>query len=160
MPWGLHNLTALSIASSEVSILRWVSTKAELVNRSTVYLLPATLFWQSFSRGSKMQPANTCTKTQHGASSCTPRDYESRQMHLFQEEQPLHSKKSLSHCAHSAYIHQQTRMQKLSARKSVIHVSPQSCTTGHLLDHLVSLLKHCLLLYMLRCQELTVRQDI
>ncbi len=48
-----------------------------------------------------------------------------------------------------------TNMGKQRYRKSVIHVSPQSHTTCHL-----SLLKHCLLLYMVKCQASTVRQDV
>lgn len=99
MLWGLHNLTALSIASSQVSILCWVSTKAEVAQKYICCQQHCS--GRASSRQSKMQPASTCTETEHGASSCTPCDYARSQnlMKVFQEGQPLHSKEPLSHCA-------------------------------------------------------------
>ncbi len=97
-----------------------------------------------------MQPANTCKKHNmvlHHAHHVTMKEVKYM---CFKRDSPCIQRNF------QAIVHiTPTYIGKQGYRKSVIHISPQSYTTCHL-----SLLKHCLLLHMLKRQALTVRQDI
>jgi len=114
------------------------------------YLLSATLFWQSSFKA--VLPAtcqhlhNNTTWCMTARSSCTPCDFDTSQKHLFQEGQCLHSQGTLSHWAHYAYIHGQTMYGDAYVTKGIYNIPPKAA-------------QHCLVLYMLNCQALTVRRD-
>ncbi|DBB11756.1 TPA: hypothetical protein ACH3X3_005921 [Trebouxia sp. C0006] len=68
--------------------------------------------------------------------------------YMCQEAQPLHSQETFSYCAHYDYIHEQTKMQKecYTHHTTVIHNMPPKSVQA--------------LLYIVKCQALTVKQAV